>query len=150
MKLEDEIKQKAFKNRRQRLLINILFTGGWLNAIQARMLKEYGISIQQYNLMRILRGQYPQPATVNLLKERMLDKMSNASRLVERLRQNGLVERAINADDRRACDVVINDKGLALLAELDGVEQEWTNLIAHLSDQEVESLNVLLDKLRED
>ena len=113
------------------------------------MLKEYGISIQQYNLMRILRGQYPQPATVNLLKERMLDKMSNASRLVERLRQNGLVERAINADDRRACDVVINDKGLALLAELDGVEQEWTDLISHLSDQEVESLNVLLDKLRD-
>ena len=149
MKLEDEIQQKEFKNTRQRLLINLLFTSGWINHIQCSNLRQFGISIQQYNLLRILRGQYPNPVTVNLLKERMLDKMSNASRLVERLRKAELVQRAVNDLDRRAVDVVITPKGLALLEQLDETESKWVGLTNHLEETEIDLLNHLLDKLRD-
>ena len=93
MRLEKEIKSKTFKDPFEKLVVNIIYTWNWLNYWHNQQFKKYGISQQQYNILRILRGQYPNPATVNLLKERMLDKMSNASRLVEKLRQKGLVER---------------------------------------------------------
>ena len=149
MKLEHEIKQKTFRNQRQRLLINILFTGGWLNAVQGKMLKPHGISLPQFNLLRILRGQHPSPATINLIRERMLDKMSNASRLVERLRTRDLVERAVNPNDRRACDVIITEKGLALLKELDCLERQWSDMVSHLDENEISLMNNLLDKIRD-
>lgn len=147
-RLEDEIQQRTFRSNRQRLLVNILFTSNWLNAIQSRMLKEHGISPQQYNILRILRGQHPDPATINLLRERMLDKMSNASRLVEKLRQKGLVERRVCKSDRRAVDVLITDAGLHLLDQLTPMEREWEALLAHLDEGEASTLNVLLDKMR--
>ena len=147
-RLEDEIQQRTFKSNRQRLLVNILFTSNWLNAIQSRMLKAHGISPQQYNILRILRGQHPDPATINLLRERMLDKMSNASRLVEKLRQKGLVERRVCESDRRAVDVLITDEGLRLLDQLTPMEREWEALMGHLDDGEASTLNILLDKMR--
>ena len=107
MEIGKEIKQTKFKNVHQKLLINVLFTGGWLNAKQACHLKPYGISAQQYNILRILRGQHPKPASVNLLIDRMMDKNSNASRLVEKLRLKNLVERATCPDDRRAVNVAV-------------------------------------------
>ncbi len=85
MKIEDEIKQDKFKSEYQKLAINLIFTGNWINSKNAELLKPYKLTSQQYNLLRILRGQYPKPVTVNLLIERMLDKMSNASRIVDRL-----------------------------------------------------------------
>ena len=86
MKLEEEIKQATFKNEFHKSIINIVYTSGWLSTILTQRLKPYDISIQQFNILRILRGQHPKPATVLLIQERMLDKMSNASRLVEKLR----------------------------------------------------------------
>ena len=148
MRLEEAIQQETFKNSRHRLLVNILFTSSWLNTIQSRMLKVYDISPQQYNILRILRGQHPQPATIHLLRERMLDKMSNASRLVEKLRQKGLVERRTCKSDRRAVDVLITEAGLQLLVQLTEMEQEWESLLTHLDDRETQQLNDLLDKLR--
>jgi DNA-binding MarR family transcriptional regulator len=111
-------------------------------------LGKHQITLQQFNILRILRGQYPNPATINLLKERMLDKMSDASRIVERLVQKGLVTRCINQKDRRAVDIVINEKGLELLKKLDPVITPIDVLKANLSDAEAKQLNVLLDKLR--
>lgn len=149
MKIGNEIKQTKFKSEYQKMLINILFTSGWLTSKHASQLKPYGISSQQYNILRILRGQHPKPATVNLLIDRMLDKNSNASRLVEKLRLKKLVERAICPDDRRAVNVAITTKGLDLLIELDELEESFINEeLKKLSEEEAEQINLLLDKLR--
>ena len=148
MKLEEEIKQSKFKNEYHKLGVNIIYTANWLSLRHNKHCKEYDITAEQFNLLRILRGQYPNAATVNLLIERMLNKMSNASRLVEKLRKKGLVERKICKDDRRACDVLITKKGLDLLSELDKAENEWNKMISHLSEKESKTVNDLLDKLR--
>jgi DNA-binding MarR family transcriptional regulator len=148
MEIGKEIKQAKFKNEYHKMLINLLFTSGWLESKNSCSLKPYGISPQQYNILRILRGQYPKPATVNLLIERMLDKNSNASRLVEKLRLKKLVERAICPEDRRAVNVIITKKGLDLLEELDKYEVSFLKELKNLNEKEAEQLNALLDKLR--
>jgi DNA-binding MarR family transcriptional regulator len=148
MEIGKEIKQSKFRNEHQKMLINILFTSNWLGAKHACNLKPFGISSQQFNLLRILRGQHPKPATVNLLIDRMLDKNSNASRLVEKLRVKKLVERATCPEDRRAVNVIITQKGLDLLAEIDKQEISFLKDLKNLSEKEAEQLNMLLDKLR--
>ncbi len=148
MKLEEEIKQSKFKSEFHKLGINIIFTANWLSLHHTKHCKQYDITPEQFNLLRILRGQHPKPATVNLLIERMLNKMSNASRLVEKLRKKGLVERQTCESDRRACDVAITKKGLDLLAKMDKEEGEWNNIFSHLSEEESKKANLILDKLR--
>lgn len=148
MELEKEIQQARFDTQYQKLIVNILYTGGWMHGLQAQRLKPYGISPQQYNILRILRGQHPNPATINLLQQRMLDRMSNASRLVEKLRVKGLAERRICPEDRRAVDVLITQQGLAVLAELDQSAGEWEERFRILNEAEASQVNTLLDKLR--
>ena len=148
MKLEDEIKQKKFKNEYHKLAVNIIYTGNWLSHHHYKHCKKYGITPEQFNILRILRGQHPKPATINLLIERMLNKMSNASRLVEKLRKKGLLVRQTNNVDRRACDVLVTQKGLSLLNKMDLNEKNWESLIVHLSESETITANLILDKLR--
>jgi DNA-binding MarR family transcriptional regulator len=148
MKIEDEIKQKKFRNETHKLLINLLFTGSWVTNLNMQFLKPFGITPQQYNILRILRGQHPSAATINLLQERMLDRMSNASRLVEKLRVKGLVERCVSKGDRRAVDVVITEKGLTLLKEIDVLDDEFDSKLRNVDHHETKMLNDLLDKLR--
>lgn len=148
MDIGKEIKQSKFRNEHHKMLVNILFTSGWLDSKHACNLKPYGISSQQYNILRILRGQHPKPATVNLLIERMLDKNSNASRLVEKLRLKKLVERATCPEDRRAVNVLITQKGLDLLTEIDKHETSFLKELKNLTEKEAEQINLLLDKLR--
>jgi DNA-binding MarR family transcriptional regulator len=148
MKLEDEIKQKKFRNEYHKLAVNIFYTHGWLINLYAAFLKKCGITAAQYNILRILRGQYPNPASVNLLKERMLDKMSDASRLVERLKQKDLVDREICLEDRRRVEVVITNKGLKLLEDIDKRDEEADQLFSKLSLGEAKTINKLLDKMR--
>ena len=129
--------------------MNILYTASWLSQLSARMLKSLGISPEQYNLLRILRGMHPEPATVKLLTDRMIDKMSNASRLVEKLRLKGLVERTECPADRRRVDVRITEKGLALLKKADVfMEGDLELQLTNLDTAEAEQLNALLDQLR--
>ena len=148
MKLEDEIKQVRFESVYHKLVLNLMYTGNWINAHSARWLKTYGLSNQQYNILRILRGQHPNPATVQLIKERMLDKMSNVSRLVEKLRLKGLVERHTCPTDRRAVDVLITQEGLALLAEIDDAYPGVLEELKILDEDDADWLNALLDRLR--
>lgn len=148
MKIEDEIKQKNFKNEYQKLVINILLTGSWMSFKSYEMLKPFKLTTQQYNILRILRGQYPNPVTVNLLIERMMDKMSNASRIVDRLVAKKLVERKMKAEDRRCVDVIINEKGLKLLKKIEEHEVKFEENLRTLSASEAKNLNTLLDKLR--
>ena len=147
--LEDEIKQEKFKSSYHKLMLNLIFTGNWIQSAHARHLKQFGLSTQQFNILRILRGQHPDPATVNLLQERMLDRMSNASRLVEKLRRKGLLERHTCPNDRRAVDIVITQKGLALLDEIDDLDDGVGEQLADISESEARRLNAMLDKIRE-
>jgi len=148
MRIEQEIKQKTFKNEYHKLIVNLMYTGSWLSLKNQFHLKPFGLTIQQYNILRILRGQYPNPVTVTLLMDRMLDKLSNASRLVEKLRKKGMVERCVCENDRRAVDVQITKNGLDLLKKVEKLDQEWEEVFHTLSKQEAQKLNELLDKLR--
>ena len=148
MRLEDEIHQQKFSSEALKVVVNLIFTYNWLNQHQTRFFKKFGITSQQFNILRILRGMNGTPASVKLLRERMLDKMSDASRIVEKLRVKGMVDRNVNTSDRRACDVYITTKGLQLLARID-LETDLINTIFHTLDQsELRSVNELLDKLR--
>ncbi|MCX6169009.1 MAG: MarR family transcriptional regulator [Ignavibacteriales bacterium] len=148
MKLEKEIKQSKFRNEYHKLAVNVIYTYGWLMNSQSKLFTKYKITSNQFNILRILRGQYPNPATINLLKERMLDKMSDASRLVERLRIKGFVKRNLSLDDRRCVDVIITEDGLKLLLEMDKLNEKYDSLFKNLSVSESKKLNELLDKLR--
>jgi DNA-binding MarR family transcriptional regulator len=148
MKLEEEIKQKTFRDEYEKLVVNVLFTGNWMYLVNTKSLKPSGLTLPQYNVLRILRGQHPKPATVNLLIERMLDKSSNASRIVDKLLKKKLVVRKVCKKDRRSVDVLITEKGLELLKQIDGFQDEWRKTFKKISKEEAKSLNNLLDKLR--
>ena len=148
MLLENEIAQRKFRNERHKVAVNILYTYGWLSGLHTKIFKEHGITSQQFNVLRILRGQTPRPTTIKLIRERMLDKMSDASRIVEKLRQKGLLVRHISNHDRRHVDVFITKKGLKILSDLDRRDNEFENHSSNLSVNEAAQLNLLLDKLR--
>ena len=148
MKLEEEIKQDKFKSEIHKLAVNIIYTHSWFNSFQSNVLSKYNLTTQQYNILRILRGQHPNPTTINLLKDRMLDKMSDASRLVERLRVKGLVKRKNCEEDRRRAEVIITDKGLNTLKELDSIEDNFENIFSNISQDEAKIVNDILDKMR--
>ncbi len=148
MRLEDEIKQtKPFQDEFQKVEVNLIYTYHWLQARVEERLNGIDITLQQYNILRILRGQYPNPATIVLLKERMLDRECDASRLVDRLVQKSLVSRTLCPKDRRKVDVLITQKGLDLLKLIDQRES-FLKQHATLSEAEAKTLNALLDKLR--
>jgi DNA-binding MarR family transcriptional regulator len=148
MELEKEINQKKFRSESHKLMVNIIYTFNWLNSRQSDFLKPYDITYQQFNVLRILRGQQMQPASIKLIRERMLDKMSDASRIVEKLRTKGLVERHICQHDRRSCQVFITQNGMDLLSEIDKRNDVSEQDMSHLSEEEKKQLNTLLDKLR--
>src|SRR5687767_13990827 len=148
MKIEEAIQQKEFKSEFHKLAINLLYTANWLNENQNRLFKPYKLTGPQFNVLRILRGQYPNPATVNHMIERMIYRMSNASRIVDKLVQRGLVERKVCADDRRAVDILITKKGLDLLKEMDKMERDFKRRFSGINEEEAQELNRLLDNLR--
>jgi DNA-binding MarR family transcriptional regulator len=146
--IEEEIQQKKFSSEYHKMVLNIIYTGNWITSINGSRLKKHKLTPPQFNILRILRGQHPKPATVNLLIERMLDKMSNASRLVEKLKTKGLAERKTSENDRRACDVIITKKGLDLLEKIDREQEKWEDSFSGITKSEAKELNRLLDKLR--
>jgi DNA-binding MarR family transcriptional regulator len=148
LKIEDEIQQKKFKDDYQKLVVNLLYTSNWMNAHFESFFKGTGITLQQYNVLRILRGQYPNPSSVKLIRERMLDRMSDASRIVDKLVQKKLVIRKQCSNDRRSVDVVISESGLTLLQSLEVLDEKSKELLKFLSKTEISTLNSLLDKLR--
>jgi DNA-binding MarR family transcriptional regulator len=148
MQLEKEISQKKFRSEAHKLAINIIYTFNWLDAFQNDFLKPFGITPQQFNVLRILRGQLQKPVSVKLIRERMLDKMSDASRIVEKLRVKGFLERKTCPNDRRACEVIITEKGLKLLSKIDKLNDSFDMIFSTLSEPEIKKMNMLLDKLR--
>ncbi|NQV52790.1 MAG: winged helix DNA-binding protein [Flavobacteriales bacterium] len=144
----EEIKQKEFANEYSKLLINVLYTASWLNGLQSSVFKEHKLTPQQYNSLRILRGQYPEAASVNLLKDRMIDKMSNVSRIIDKLKAKELVTRKPCKHDRRQVDIKITDKGLMLLEVIDEQMVDWEKNLHTISVKEAAATNALLDKWR--
>jgi len=148
MEIEKEIVSNKFENNHQKAIVNLIYTYGWITNLLKHRLNKHRITLQQYNVLRILRGQSPKPATVNLLKERMLDKMSDASRIVERLVQKNLAQRCTSDIDRRAVDIRISPKGLEILQKLDDEMSSKDILKENISDEEAGVLSGLLDKMR--
>lgn len=149
MRIEEEIKQKKFKNEFLKAEINLAFTSAWLVSKRTTALKPFGISIQQFNLLRILKGQHPKASPLKLITDRMIDKMSNTSRLVEKLRQKDLVRREICSDNRRQVDIVITEKGVKVIEEASKEVESNIYTETNLSEKEAQTLNKLLDKIRD-
>jgi DNA-binding MarR family transcriptional regulator len=148
MQIDKEIQSDKFEDNYHRATVNILYTYGWLGNLMRGHFEKHNITQQQFNVLRILRGQYPKPATVNLLKERMIDKMSDASRIVDRLVQKQLVTRCTNNKDRRAVDIRISEQGLEILTKMDGEVEQIEVLKKNITEEEAGQLSALLDKLR--
>lgn len=148
MRLEDEIHQQKFKSNQQKAVINLLYTSGFLVNLFNEKAREFDITRQQYNVLRILKGQLPKSASINLIKDRMLDKMSDASRIVERLRLKHLVERKTSDNDKRAVDITITEKGLKMLSDMEPAIDTVDEVFNDFTHEELQTLNSLLDKLR--
>lgn len=148
MKIEEEIQTRKFHSEHHKATLNIVFTSNWLSGILEKRADKQQITLQQFNVLRILRGQYPKPATNNLLKERMLDKMPDVSRIIDRLVAKKLVSRCKNDSDRRAVDVRITEKGLQVLEQLEEEMLLMDILPGNINEEECRQLNGLLDKLR--
>lgn len=146
--INEEIQQKKFTNEYSKLAINILYTSSWLNSIHNALFKEYGLTQQQFNTLRILRGQHPKAASVNLIKDRMIDKMSNVSRIIDKLKAKSMVTRKPCKNDRRQVDIMITKKGLDLLDELDIRMKPFESQFHNISEDEAAEMNTLLDKWR--
>jgi DNA-binding MarR family transcriptional regulator len=148
MPLEEDIKQEKFLNEFEKAAVNILFTSSWLYNVNATRLRQYDITPEQFNVLRILRGSHPQAMMLADITCRMIDKSSNATRLVEKLRVKGLVKREICEGNRRQVDISITDKGLGVLKKIDNDEGEWLSTLKNISKAEAQELNRVLDKLR--
>ena len=148
MGIEEDIQSTNFEDNYHKMVINFAYTSGWINNQMRPEFEKFNLTQQQFNILRILRGQYPKPATINLLKERMIDKMSDASRIVDRLVQKNLVSRCTNSRDRRAVDIRISDEGLEVLKKMDGTIKTKDFFKENLTEEEAGQLSDLLDKMR--
>ncbi len=148
MQLQKEIQASKFESVHQQAVINVVYTANWCNDQLRQAFLPYNVTTQQFNVLRILRGQHPDPCTISLLKARILDKMCDASRIVDRLVQKELVLKTTNKSDKRAADILITKKGLALLEEMDQNIDLSSPVSANLTEEETETLNALLDKMR--
>jgi len=149
MGIEKDIQQTNFRNEFQKMGINIIYTANWLNEKMGQILSTEDITQQQYNILRILRGS-DAPLSTLKIRERMLDKMSDTSRIVDRLVVKGLVEKTACVKDKRLVDITVTKKGLQLLEKLDALNVHIDSILKGVSEKEANTINEILDKLRED
>ena len=148
MGIDQDIHQSKFRNQLQKASVNLLYTYGWMVERTKELFSLEDITPQQFNILRILRGSHPQPLSTLQIRERMLDKMSDTSRIVDRLITKGLVKKGTCRKDRRLVDVMITDKGKKMLERLDQRQDDLDNIIGNLSEIEAATLSELLDKIR--
>ncbi|EIJ39695.1 MarR family winged helix-turn-helix transcriptional regulator [Galbibacter orientalis] len=148
MKIEDAIKSNAMPDGRK-TAIHIMYTANAIQDKSAEILKPFGITPPQFNVLRILRGQKGKPANLCTIQERMISKMSNTTRLVDKLITKGLVNRVTCEENRRKVEISITEEGLKLLSEIDEpIDLQNENIIKNLSSEEIEQLNNILEKIR--
>jgi DNA-binding MarR family transcriptional regulator len=148
LKFEEEIKQNKFSSTGQKAFLNVVFTANFLQGFVRDKLKPYGLTLQQYNVLRILRGRYPKCAYPTDIKEVMLDKNPDLTRLCDRMVLNGWITREIDEENRRKMKVSITESGLQLLASLDDIMENVQSKMDYLTDAENNQLSDLLDKMR--
>jgi DNA-binding MarR family transcriptional regulator len=147
MGIEQDIQQPNFRNEFQKMGINLLFTANWLNEQIGKILSEEGVTQQQYNILRILRGSAT-PLTTLKIRERMLDKMSDTSRIVDRLISKELVVKNTCEKDKRLVDITLSPKGLDLVDQLDQFNDRIDALLKGINASEAATMNQILDKIR--
>jgi DNA-binding MarR family transcriptional regulator len=150
MKLEDAIKSNKFKDTRHKVTLNILYTAYWLKASISSRMKEEGLTSEQFNVMRILKGKNPEQMCVKDIGSRMIEKSSNVPRIVDRLVAKKLVKRTTSKEDKRETLIALTDKGLQHLEALNKMIDELSEDIIGIDEKEAELLNELLEKLRKD
>lgn len=150
MGIAEEIQQSKFKDSYQKAAINIIYTSNWLGEKVREHLADADLTNQQYNVLRILRGSHPAPLSTLQIRERMLDKMSDTSRIVDRLLKKGLAQKNTCKSDKRLVDVTISQAGLGVLGQLDVHEDRMFLGLHNLSPQEAETLSKFLDKIRQE
>jgi DNA-binding MarR family transcriptional regulator len=148
MSIGEDINQPVFRNEKQKATINIIYTYYWITEKIKAILDEDDITPQQYNILRILRGSFPVPLSTLQIRERMLDKMSDTSRIVDRLISKDLVTKKTCSKDKRLVDVTITGKGKDLLEKLDKRNDEIDGVLGGLNETELATINNLLDKIR--
>ena len=149
MGIEQDIQQASFRNEFQKMGINLLFTANWLNEQIGKILSEEGVTQQQYNILRILRGSATPLSTLKI-RERMLDKMSDTSRIVDRLIAKELVVKNTCEKDKRLVDITLSPKGLDLVDQLDQFNDRIDALLKGINESEAKTMNQILDKIRID
>ncbi len=147
MTIEKDINQTKFRNEFQKSAINLIYTSNWLNEQMKNIFDGYDITAQQFNILRILRGA-GEPLSTLQIRQRMLDKMSDSSRIVDRMIIKNLVKKNICRADRRLVDITITDKGKKLLDKLDECNDKMDAILKNLTTKDAKALNQLLDKLR--
>jgi MarR family 2-MHQ and catechol resistance regulon transcriptional repressor len=148
MGIEKDIQQTKFRNVHQKAAINLIYTLGWIRDKTKDIFDAEGITPQQFNILRILRGSFPNPLSTLQIRERMLEKMSDTSRIVDRLITKGFVKKVVCKKDRRLVDVIITDKGKKLLERLDEKQHQIDGVMGNLSENDAVILSDLLDKIR--
>ena len=148
MKIEDEIKQTKFRNPQHKAVLNLLYTAGWLESRNQEFFKPFGVTNQQFNILRILRGQHPNKISGAEIKSRMLDRNSDVSRLLDRLITKKLAVKSQCPNDKRAADIAITEKGLQILKQLDDKIDQTDSKAINLTAGEAVKLSNLLDKCR--
>jgi DNA-binding MarR family transcriptional regulator len=148
MRIEDEIQQKDFKDDHRRMVVNLLFTNNWLNQQFIPFFKQFGLTLQQHNVLSIVRGQQPRPVCFGELQERMVDRNSNVTRLVDKLIEKGYVTRDICQANRRMIEVRLTPKGMDLLSQIDEQMPAFFKRFHNLTQEEAVLVSKLLDKLR--
>jgi DNA-binding MarR family transcriptional regulator len=148
MSLENEINQRSFRNQQQKSMVNLIYTYHWMVERIKQLLSDEDITLQQYNILRILRGSSPKPLSTLQIRERMLDKMSDTSRIVDRLRVKGLIQKTTAKTDKRLVDVIISDKGRQMLERMDLNNIKLDGIMQGLSEEELVVFNAMLDKIR--
>jgi DNA-binding MarR family transcriptional regulator len=148
MKIEEAIKQKKFRNEYQKFSVNLIYSAHWLLSRQKEIFSRFKITPQQYNVLRILRGQYPGAISTSEIKSRMLDMNSDSSRIVDRLELKNLVTKKICRQDKRLVDVSVSNAGLKMLDRIDQESEKLDRIVSKLSEGESRTLNHLLDKMR--
>jgi DNA-binding MarR family transcriptional regulator len=146
-KIEDAIQQSKFRNSHQKAVINLIYTANWLQNKHLAFFKPFGITAHQYNILRVLKGQFPKSISATEIKSRLLDQNSDVSRLLDRLMQKQLITKTASENDKRASDVFISEQGLELLTQIEKQNKE-IDFAINLSPEEASQLSDLLDKCR--
>lgn len=148
MSIEKDINQARFRTEHERAFVNLIYTYNWTTEQLKQFLAEEDLTMQQFNILRILRGSATPLSTLQI-RERMLDKMSDTSRIVDRLILKELARKNTCKQDKRLVDVVITERGLDVLARLDARSEEIDRIVTAISTEEAQELNRLLDKIRQ-